>query len=153
MRIAIDCDDAAYELKNELFRHLKNAGYNIIDLDYLGSKTTYYPEIASNMAKKIADHEYDRGILLCGTGLGMAICANKTPGIYAGCVHDVYSAERLSKSNNAQIITMGARVVGMELAKMLAEAFLRSSFEKERSLNKIMQLRKIEEENMKLYGE
>lgn len=89
----------------------------ITDLQFSKDGSAFYPEIAANLARKIQSKEYDRGILLCGTGLGMSIVANKFKGVYAGLCHDVYSAERLAKSNNANVLTMGARVIGVELAK------------------------------------
>ena len=84
-----------------------------------------YPEIGFNLAKQVAAGKYDRGISICGTGLGMAMIANKVEGIFAGTCHDVFSAERLRKSNDAQIITMGERVIGPELAKTIIDAWLR----------------------------
>lgn len=86
-----------------------------------------YPNIARSVAE--ADKRFDRGILLCGTGIGMAITANKVPGIRAAQCHDAYSAERARKSNNAQIITLGARVIGPELAKTIVKMFLESEFQ------------------------
>ena len=124
-RVAIDCDDAATELKKVIVEALQeNENVEITDLDYSAQKEAHYPEIGHNLAKKIQGGEFDRGILICGTGLGMSIIANKVEGVYAGVCHDTYSAERAALSNNAQIITMGARVVGAELAKSIAEAFL-----------------------------
>jgi len=117
VRIAIDADDAAMNLKKEIVNHLEKKGVTITDLQFSKDGSAFYPEIAANLARKIQSKEYDRGILLCGTGLGMSIVANKFKGVYAGLCHDVYSAERLAKSNNANVLTMGARVIGVELAK------------------------------------
>ena len=89
----------------------------------------YYANIAERVAKAILAGEYDRGILCCGTGIGMAISANKVPGIRAAQTHDAFSAERAAKSNNAHIITLGARVVGSELAKTIVNAWLVSEFD------------------------
>jgi ribose 5-phosphate isomerase B len=114
MKIAIDCDDAAVELKDIIYDHIKSKGIEIDDLKSTRRDPAMYPEIGYNLGKKIQDKTYDRGILLCGTGLGMAMVANKVEGVFAGTCHDVYSAERLKKSNDAQVITMGARVVGSE---------------------------------------
>ena len=127
-KIAIDCDDAAIELKNTVFQHLKDAGCDITDLAYGADKVAMYPEIGFNLAQKIKSGDYERGILICGTGIGMSIIANKVQGVYAGLCHDVYSAERLRKSNDAQVITMGARVIGSELAKTILNAWLYSEF-------------------------
>ena len=114
MRLVIDCDDAAENLKQALYEHAKALGYEIDDLAYQKTHDCDYPDVAFNLARKVAAGEYDRGILVCGTGLGVAMCANKVQGAYAGTCHDVFSAERLKKSNDANIITMGERVIGVE---------------------------------------
>jgi ribose 5-phosphate isomerase B len=147
LRLAIDADDAAIELKNVIIKHLLENGWSIQDLNFSNDGNAYYPEIAANLARKIQTHEFDRGILICGTGLGMSITANKFFGVYAGLCHDVYSAERLAKSNNANVLTMGARVIGSELAKKIVDSWLGSSFEGGRSLPKIQQIQGIEKEN------
>jgi ribose 5-phosphate isomerase B len=144
LKIAIDCDDAAIDLKNVVYEFLKSSGVNIVDLNYGEGKTAMYPEIGYNLALKIKNGEYDHGILICGTGLGMAIIANKVEGVYAGVCHDIYSAERLKKSNNAQVLTMGARVIGAELAKMIVEAWFNSKFSGGRSQPKVDQIRELE---------
>ena len=98
----------------------------VVDL----SEPGFYAEVAEKVGKAIIGGELERGILFCGTGIGVSISANKVPEIRAALTHDAYSAERAAKSNNAQIITMGARVVGPELAeKVIADAWLRSSFD------------------------
>ncbi len=125
MKICIDCDDAAVNLKKVLYDHLKSKNIDITDLNYSATKVNaLYPEIGFNLAKQVAAGKYDRGISICGTGLGMAMIANKVEGIFAGTCHDVFSAERLRKSNDAQIITMGERVIGPELAKTVIDAWL-----------------------------
>jgi len=145
MRIVIDCDDAATGLKQVLVDHLKSKGIQVDDLNLLGKKAeAMYPEIGYNLALKIQNAEYDRGILICGTGLGMAIIANKVEKVYAGVCHDVFSAERLRKSNNAQIITMGARVIGPELAKTIIDAWLLSEFQGGNSQPKVDQIHELE---------
>jgi len=145
MRIAIDCDDAAAGLKKIVFDHVRSNGYMIEDLDYLGrDPEADYPVIGHNLALGVKNGGYDRGILLCGTGLGMAIIANKVEGVYAGTCHDVYSAERLAKSNDAQILTMGALVVGPEAAKKIVDAWLGSEFTGGRSRAKVDKLRELE---------
>lgn len=148
MKICIDCDDAAVNLKKVLFEHLKNKGVDITDLDYSTSKeNAMYPEIGFNLAQKIADGSYDRGISICGTGLGMAMIANKVEGVYAGVCHDVFSAERLRKSNDAQVITMGERVIGPELAKTIIDAWLVSEFQGGGSQPKVDQMRELEKQS------
>ena len=146
MRIAIDCDNVAGQLKNSILAYLKEKNYDVTDLEFLkNNPQTRYPQVAENLAKQIITGCYDRGILLCGTGLGMAIAANKVKGIYAGACHDVYSARRLRRSNKANILTMGARVIGAELAKVVVEEFLLSEFEENHSGENVKALLDLEE--------
>lgn len=148
MKICIDCDDAAVNLKKILFDHLKSKSIDITDLNYSASNdNALYPEIGFNLAKEIQAGNFDRGISICGTGLGMAMIANKVEGIYAGVCHDVFSAERLCKSNDAQVITMGERVIGPELAKTIIDAWLLSTFQGGGSTAKVQQMRNLEQES------
>ena len=147
LKVAIDCDDAAVELKNVVCQFLKEKGVDITDLNYAGDGAAMYPEIGYNLALKVKEKEYDRGILICGTGLGMSIIANKVEGVWAGLCHDVYSAQRLRKSNNANVITMGARVIGHELAKVIVEAFLESDFASGGSQPKVDQIKSLEQQS------
>lgn len=145
MRIAIDCDDAGLPLKPVLVEHLRTLGADVTDLNLLAQRKVDYPDVGYNLARRIAQQEFDRGVLICGTGLGMAMIANKVDGVYAGVCHDVFSAERLCKSNDAQVITMGARVIGPELAKSIVSAWLNSEFEGGRSTPKVNRLRELEQ--------
>lgn len=148
MRVAIDCDDAATALKEVVYQHLLTRGMAVTDLAYSsGRQDTDYPEIGYNLARRIQSGEYDRGILICGTGLGMAMIANKVQGVYAGVCHDTFSAERLKKSNDAQVLTMGARVVGPELAKVIVDAWLSSEFQGGGSAPKVAKMRALERES------
>jgi ribose 5-phosphate isomerase B len=145
MKVVIDADDAALELKKSIVDHLKAKGVDVTDLAYLKKKKdANYPEIGFNLAEKIRDGEFERGILICGTGLGMAMIANKVETVFAGVCHDVYSAERLRKSNDAQVLTMGARVVGPELAKTVVDAWLESEFQGGGSIPKVESMRALE---------
>jgi len=137
MKIAIGCDEAACDLKDSIKHHLIAQGHEVKDYGTHDGQPVLYPEIAITVAEAIARGEHERGVLLCGTGIGMAISANKVPGIRAAQTHDTYSAERASRSNDAQIITLGARVVGGELAKAIVERFIASSFDGGRSLPKV----------------
>ncbi len=147
LTVAVDGDAAAVELKRTIVQHLRARGIEVADLDYLGSKKADYPEIGFNLAQQIAAKKYDRGILMCGTGLGMAMIANKVEGVWAGTCHDPFSAERLKKSNDANVLTMGARVIGPELAKMIVDAWLNSEFAGGGSTPKVEQLRKLEHDS------
>jgi ribose 5-phosphate isomerase B len=144
MKIAVDCDGAGAELKRVIVEHLRSLGLEVDDLNLLGAQKVDYPDVGYNLAKRIAHGDYDRGVLICGTGLGMAMIANKINGVYAGVCHDVYSAERLCKSNNAQVLTMGARVIGPELAKVILSAWVNSRFEPGRSGPKVARMHELE---------
>lgn len=137
MKIAIGCDEAAYDLKEVIKKHLHSKGHELVDYGTHNGQPVLYPEIAIAVAEAIAWGQHNRGILLCGTGIGMAISANKVTGIRAAQAHDTYSAERAIKSNNAQIITLGARVIGPELAKSIIDHFLASHFSGGNSAKKV----------------
>ena len=131
MKIAIAGDSAGIALVEQLMPHLaQRAGTTVTDLSHApAGAPEYYASIAERVATAILRREFDRGILCCGTGIGVCIAANKVPGIRAALTHDTYSAERAALSNNAQIITMGARVIGVEHAKAVADAWLDSAFD------------------------
>nr|WP_310616101.1 ribose 5-phosphate isomerase B [Pantoea cypripedii] len=128
--IAIGADDAAIDLKNLIKRYLEEKQYDVQDYSNdVQNDRPMYPDVAFALATAIQQGEHDRGILLCGTGIGVAIVANKVAGVRAAQCHDTFSAERARKSNNAQIMTMGSRVIGPELAKNIVNAWLASEFE------------------------
>jgi D-erythrulose 4-phosphate isomerase len=126
MKIAVAGDSAGKPLVDAIEAHLKaNPSHTVTNLSAAG----FYADLASQVAKDVLDGHYDRAILCCGTGIGVAISANKVPGIRAAQTHDTYSAGKAATSNNAQIITLGARVVGPELAKSIVDTFLVSTFD------------------------
>jgi ribose 5-phosphate isomerase B len=137
MNIAIGCDEAACELKEVIKNHLLSLGHELVDFGTHNGQPVLYPDIGIAVAQAIAAGRHTRGILLCGTGIGMAISANKVVGIRAAQTHDTYSAERAVKSNNAQIITLGARVIGPELAKTIVDHFLAADFSGGNSAKKV----------------
>ena len=141
LKVAIGADDAATGLKNRVKEHLQQRDIEVVDFshDVVGNEQIY-PDIAFNLASAIREGTFERGLLFCGTGIGMSIVANKVPGIRAAQCHDVYSAERARKSNNAQIMTLGARVVGSELAMMLVDTWLAAEFEPGRSWPKVQRI-------------
>jgi ribose 5-phosphate isomerase B len=152
MKLAIGCDEAALELKEVLKRFLATqtaVNANVLDFGVHSPQPVDYPDIAIQVAEAIAAGSCDRGILLCGTGLGMAIAANKVAGIRAATCHDVYSAERAQRSNNAQIITLGARVVGPELAKVVVASWLSAHFDGGRSTHKLAKISAIEQKYLR----
>jgi len=152
MRLAIGCDEAALELKQVLKGFLTAQTAVPVELADFGTPSPQpvdYPDIAIQVAEAIAEGRYDRGILLCGTGLGMAIAANKVAGIRAATCHDVYSAERAQRSNNAQIITLGARVIGPELAKLVVASWLNTHFDGGTSAQKVAKIVAIEQKYLR----
>ena len=131
MKIAVGGDSAGEGLAKTLAEHLSGT-YEVDEVSHTeNGPDKFYANLADRVASAVMDGTYDRAILVCGTGIGVQIAANKVPGIRAAQAHDTYSAERAALSNNAQIITMGARVVGPELAKSIAEAFLKETFDPE----------------------
>ena len=131
MRIALGGDSAGEPLIRAIGEHLKGRGeHEVTDLSQPETEDgEYYAQMTDRVASRILAGTYDRAILCCGTGIGVSISANKIPGIRAALTHDTYSAERAALSNNAQIITMGARVIGPELAKSIVNAWLAQHFD------------------------
>ena len=128
--IALGNDEAAVSLRVTLVDHLEALGYAVDTFGPAASVDSVdYPDVAVEVANHIVSGDYERGILLCGTGIGMAIAANKVPGIRAAQAADSYSAERARKSNDAQILTIGARTIGPELAKTIVDSWLASEYE------------------------
>lgn len=124
MKIAIGCDHNAFELKEIIKVFLAETEHEVIDFGCHSEDAVDYPDVAFQVAEAISKGKTNRGILLCGTGIGVCIAANKYPGIRAGLAHDAYSAERAQLSNNAQILTMGSQIIGPEVAKKVVHAYL-----------------------------
>lgn len=135
MKYAIGCDPNASFLKELVKKELVSLGHDITDF---GSDDIIYANVAIEVAEAVASGKYDRGVLVCGTGIGMSIAANKVKGAIAAHVPDVYSAERAIKSNNANILCMGAFTLGSEVAKLIVKTFASSVFDwKSRSAPKV----------------
>ena len=146
MKIGFGCDHAAVEMKNVLRDHLAAQGHECIDYgtDDAANRVDY-PEKALEVAEAIRSGEIDKGVLCCGTGIGMSLAANKVPGIRASVCSEPYSAKLTVQHNNANIITIGARVVGAELAKMIVDAFFTAEFEGGRHARRVDMITAIEE--------
>jgi ribose 5-phosphate isomerase B len=129
--VAVGADEAGVELKNELRARLEDRpGVEVLDFGVMDrSDRTAYPHVGLAVAEAVARGEAERGLLVCGTGIGMAISANKVAGIRATVAHDSYSVERSVRSNNCQILTLGARVIGLELAGKLVDEWLSHEFD------------------------
>jgi ribose 5-phosphate isomerase B len=146
MRIAIGCDEVGLPLLQVIREQLSTRDVEVVDFGVHSTDPVLYPDVALEVAQAVAAGTCDRGILICGTGIGMSITANKVPTVRAALCHDTYSAERARKSNDAQVLTMGARVIGSELAKQVVSAWLQSDFEGGGSLPKVVRMKEIDEE-------
>lgn len=146
MKIGIGSDHNAFEMKSLLKKHIEAKGIEVVDYGCYSTEEVDYPNVAFNVANAVVEEEIERGILFCGTGIGMAMAANKIPGVRAAQVHDTYSAERAQLSNNAQIITLGSKVVGIEVAKKIVDEYLSVHFEGGNSARKIDQIMEKEAE-------
>jgi ribose 5-phosphate isomerase B len=156
-RLVIGADDAGLGLKTVITGFLDERGvaYDDVGVDTPDATALGidYPDVAETVATGIRDGRYDRGILICGTGIGMAITANKVPGVRAALAHDVYSAQRARRSNDAQVLTMGARVIGPEAAKTVVAAWLESEFDGGGSTRKVAKIVDLERRLGRLEGE
>lgn len=153
MKIIIGSDHLALEMKDKIKQFLETQNLveieEVFDAGVHSSDPVDYPDIAQNVAERIASGDFDRGILICGTGIGMAIAANKVPGVRAAQVYDPYSAERARKSNNAQIMTFGALTMGPATAEYLVGIWLQSEFAHGRSERKVEKINLIDEKYKK----
>jgi ribose 5-phosphate isomerase B len=142
--ILVASDHFGMPLKNVLRDYLQAKGYTVEDFGVNDATPVDYPDIAAPVAEQVAAGRFDRAILVCGTGAGMSIVANKVPGVRAVCVTDPYVAERARASNNAQIITMGSQVTTPEVAKKLVDIWLESEFQGGRSASKVAKINELD---------
>jgi len=145
-KLSIGADHTAVELKAEVIKHLESRGYEVLDEGPNSKERTDYPSYASKVAKRIQSGDVDQGILICGTGLGMSIAANKHQGIRAAAVSEVYSAEMSKTHNNANILCFGARVVTPEIAAQLVDAWLDAKYEGDRHQRRLDMIAGFEQE-------
>lgn len=143
--IVVGSDHYGLPLKNAVRDYLRSLGYQVDDFGVESDAPVDYPDIGAMVAESVAAGKYERGILVCGTGAGMAIVANKVPGVRAVSVQDPYTAERARASNNAQIITMGSQIIGVEVAKKLIDIWLESEFQGGRSTPKVTKINELDE--------
>ncbi len=136
-KIIIGSDHAGYNLKNKITKFLKDEGYNVFDYGVHSTDAVDYPLIAKEVAKKVAEGEFNKGILICGSGIGMSITANKTKGIRAVVCSDTTSAKFSRLHNDANILCFGERIIGEYLAKDICKIWLETEFEAERHLRRV----------------
>jgi len=141
MRIAIGSDHGGFDLKNNLVPYLQERGYEIADVGTMNSDPVDYPDYAEAVGLAIRKNRANRGIILCGSGVGASVAANKLPGIRAGLCHDTYSAHQGVEHDDMNVLVLGARVIGPELAREVVCAFLGAHFTKEE--RHLLRLRKV----------
>lgn len=128
MRVAIGSDHAGFEMKESLKEYVKSLGHEVEDFGAPSSDPVDYPDIGYRVARDVASGRFDRGVLICGTGIGMSIVANKVPGVRAALVGDVETARLAREHNDANVLTLGARVIRLELAREIVRIFLDTGF-------------------------
>lgn len=141
MKLAIASDHAGFELKKAVLQHLKDKKWDVADLGAYDTKPSDYPDFAELVGNALRDGRADRGILICGSGVGVSVAANKIPGIRAGICHDTYSAHQGVEHDDMNVLVLGARIIGVALAQELVDAYLNATFTHEerhvRRLNKV----------------
>lgn len=147
MKIAIAADHGGFELKDSMVEYIKSLGNEVMDLGTNSADSVDYPDYAKKVCEEIQQGNSDLGILICGTGIGMSLAANKFDGIRAACVSDVYSAKMSRNHNNANVLCIGARVIGDEVAKLIIKTFLENEFEAGRHQRRVDKIMAIEKEN------
>lgn len=144
MKVAIGSDHAGFDLKVLLAKHLAEQGYEVLDVGTNSSEAVDYPDFAQAVGEAVVDGKAERGVLLCGSGVGASVAANKIPGVRAGLCHDGYSAHQSVEHDDVNVLVLGARIVGTSLATELMDAFLKARFSQEprhvRRLNKVLAL-------------
>ena len=149
MKIAIGCDHGGFEHKNAIAEHLKERGFQVTDFGIYENKSVDYPEIALKVANSVAAGENTLGILVCGTGIGMSMAANKVNGIRAAAVSDHFSAKYTRLPNNANILCLGGRVIGIGTALELADLFVDTEYEGGRHQKRLDMITEIENSQKK----
>ena len=144
MKIALGSDHGGYRLKNEIISFLKENGYELKDFGTFSTESCDYPDFAEKVAEAVVSKEFDFGILVCGTGIGISISANKVPGVRAALCSDTFSAHATREHNDANILALGERVVGPGLALDIVKTFLTSKFQGERHQKRIDKISLIE---------
>ena len=144
LKVAIGCDHGGFKLKEEINKMLKEKNYEFKDFGTFSEESVDYPMVALELARAIRDGLYDRGILICGTGIGIGIAANKVQGIRAALCHDTFSAKASREHNNANILTMGERVIGPGLARDIVNIWLETDFAGGRHARRVDQIKDIE---------
>lgn len=145
MKLAIGSDHGGIDLKEQVIKHLEGKGIQVKDFGTNSTDSCDYPDYALPVAEAVVNKEFDLGILICGTGIGISIAANKVPGVRAALCSDTFSAHATREHNDANILAMGARVVGTGLALDIVDAFLNAEFEGDRHVGRLNKIKAIEQ--------
>lgn len=151
MQIACGADHGGVDLKDQLVAYLKEEGYQVLDLGTHGHESVDYPQYGQAVAEKVAKKEADFGLCVCGSGIGISIAANKVKGVRCVRAHDPYSAEMSRRHNNCNVIAMGGRFVGLDMAKKCLKVFLETEFEGGRHQRRVGQLEREEKDRGECY--
>ncbi len=145
MKIAIGCDHAGFGLKEDILRLLKSLDINLIDCGTNTTESVDYPDFGEKVSELVSSGKVDRGILICGTGIGMSMVANKFPNVRASLCNDLFTAKMSRMHNDANILVLGGRIIGKDLAAEIVKVWLNTPFEGERHLRRLDKIKKIEE--------
>jgi len=145
MKIAIGCDHAGLELKNEIIKLLSGLGIDCIDYGTNTPESVDYPDFGEKVSGAVSSGEIERGILICGTGIGMSIVANKFPGIRASLCNDLFTAQMSRRHNDANVLVIGGRIVGKDLAKEIVRTWVNTPFDGSRHVNRLKKITLIED--------
>jgi ribose 5-phosphate isomerase B len=145
MKIAIGCDHAGLELKNEIIKLLSGLGIDCIDYGTNTPESVDYPDFGEKVSGAVSSGEIERGILICGTGIGMSIVANKFPGIRASLCNDLFTAQMSRRHNDANVLVIGGRIVGKDLAKEIVKTWVNTPFDGSRHVNRLKKITLIED--------
>ncbi len=150
MQIGLACDHAGFELKEELKAFLKTQGYDPLDMGTFNEDSVDYPDFGMQVAEKVSRGALKRGILICGTGIGMSIVANKFRGVRASLVHDLYSARLSREHTDANVLVLGGRMIGKDLAKEIVRTWLETPFAGGRHQRRLEKIEALERRNFKI---
>ncbi len=151
MKIVVGSDHAGFQLKNEMASLLKSLGHDVLDVGAYDERPSDYPDFAEAVGRAVLDGRAERGVLICGSGVGASVAANKLVGIRAGMCHDTYSAHQGVEHDNINVLVLGSRVVGVKLAEDLVKAFLGAQFTREeRHVRRLAKVKALEEKMLKI---
>jgi ribose 5-phosphate isomerase B len=151
MKLVVGSDHAGFELKNQMASLLKSLGHDVLDVGAYDEKPSDYPDFAEAVGRAVLDGRAERGLLVCGSGVGASVVANKLVGIRAGMCHDSYSAHQGVEHDNMNVLVLGSRVVGVKLAEDLVKAFLGAQFtQEERHMRRLAKVKALEDKVLRI---